>query len=106
MLDIFKTPEPQEDQFVEVIDSFNLSNGKIVAFLKWRNGKLAVGTLLDSLNGKSWSVKQYIRVTGSFASYEKTVQQEINCIFQYLLEPLNEAEKPAGNTFLRIIDNV
>lgn len=101
MLQLHGPPKPLEDQFVQVINSFKLSDEKIIVFLKWKNGKLASGTLLDNLDGKTWAVR-YISTTGSIETYEKTIEEEKNNIFQYLLEPLSEREKPLVNTFLKI----
>jgi hypothetical protein len=102
MLTLHGPPKPMEDQFVKVMDSFKLSSGQIIVFLKWKNGKLASGTILDNLNGKQWVIKQYLRINGSFETYEKIGEQEKDNIFQYLLDLIGENEKPAIDTFLKI----
>jgi hypothetical protein len=102
MLKRYGPPKTIEDQFVKVISSFKLSSGLIIVFLKWKKGKLANGTMLNNLNGERWVVKQYLRVTGSFQTYEKTREEEKDNIFQYLLDPISEIAKPEIDVFLKI----
>lgn len=94
-------PKNLEEQFAQVINSFKLSDGKLLVFLKWKNSKLPNGTFLDNLEGNTWVVKSYLWITRSFVSYEKTIEEKKNNIFQYLLESINTNEKPSINTFLK-----
>ena len=96
-------PDYIQDQFVQVIDSYKFSDGKLIVFLKWDHGKLADGIILDDLSGRTWIIKYYVRITGSFETYEKIERQEEQNIFQYLLDGGTVSEKPEINAFLKII---
>lgn len=91
---------------VDVIESYKLSDGKIIAFLKSKDGKIPDQSILEDSFGSQWKIKQYLRVTGSIATYEKIDKEEAQNIFQYLLEAVNQNDKPIEGTKLEIIRNV
>ncbi len=91
--------------YIEVIESFKLSNGMIIAFLKSKDGKIPDDSILEDSFGSKWKIKQYLRVTGSIDTYEKTDKEEAQNIFQYLLEGLNQNDKPTVGSYLGIIKN-
>ncbi len=90
------------DDHVEVIESYQLSNGHMIAFLKCYAGKLDGPLKLTDDANKKWILKRYLTVTGSFETYEKTSQQEKENIFQYLLEPQDHDTKPTEGSKLSI----
>lgn len=90
------------DDHVEVIDSFKLSDGRIITLLKCYPGKLERQLeLADDIN-KKWVLRQYLIITGSFDTYEKIRKEEKENIFQYLLEPQGHDTKPIKGSKLRI----
>ena len=56
---------------IYVIDSYKLSDGRIIAFLKSGNGKLFEQSILEDEAGHRWTIKCYFWTTGSPESYEK-----------------------------------
>ena len=86
------------NSIVNVIESYKLSDGKIIAFLKYDQGKLPVGTILCDTDGKQWQVKQYFWRTGSIAYYRERTEEEAQNIFQYLLDGHKHGEKPLRST--------
>lgn len=91
--------------YINVIESFKLSNGMIIAFLKSKDGKIPDDSILEDSFGSKWKIKQYLRVTGSIYTYEKIDKEEAQNIFQYLLEGLNQNDKPTVGSYLGIIKN-
>ncbi|MBO9564080.1 MAG: hypothetical protein J7621_14950 [Niastella sp.] len=87
---------------VEVIESYQLSNGHMVAFLKCYVGKLDGPLELTDDANKKWILKRYAIVTGSFETHEKTIRQEKENIFQYLIEPQGHDTKPTEGSKLSI----
>jgi hypothetical protein len=90
------------DDYVDVIASFKLSNRKMIAFLKCYPGKYEEEYILEDNSKKQWILKNYLVVTGSFESYEKTRKEENENIFQYLIQPVGHEEKPEIGTRLKI----
>jgi hypothetical protein len=95
----------KDDIIFDVYDSYKFSDGRIVAFLKSPHGKLPNQTVLADSTGCQWAIKQYFRVTGSVETYEKTEVEEAQNIFQYLLEGLNQKEKPAKGSKLKVVQS-
>jgi hypothetical protein len=90
------------DDYVDVIASFKLSIGKMLAFLKCYPGKYEEEYILEDSSKKQWILKKYLFVTGSVETYEKTRKEESENIFQYLIQPVGHEEKPTVGTRLRI----
>ena len=88
---------------IYVIDSYKLSDGRIIAFLKSGNGKLFEQSILEDEAGHRWTIKCYFWTTGSPESYEKIKLEEAQNIFQYLLEDININEKPTKSSKLIIV---
>jgi|GEM_PF-2487782 len=78
----------------EIIDSFKLSNGMIVAFIECADGKLPDSIILENHQHKKWKIKRYLQTTNSLEGYEKIKQQEMKNIFQYELEGIYHRDKP------------
>src|SRR5262245_3812260 len=87
---------------VEVYDSYKLSNGKIIAFLKSNSGKIPSSTLLEDEFARRWMVKQYFWTTNSPEGYEKIRTEEEQNIFQYILTGINHQDKPTKDSILKI----
>jgi hypothetical protein len=90
------------DDYVEVKESFKLSIGKMVAFLKCNPGKYEEEYILEDSNKKQWVLKKHLIVTGSFETYEKTTKEESENVFQYLIQPVGHEEKPEIGSKLKI----
>lgn len=95
------------DNQVEVIDSFKLSDGRIIAFLKCYPGKfnLVDQVILADDSNKRWNVRQYLIVFGSPEGQEKILKQESENIFQYLLSGIGHLDKPVKGSSLRALKN-
>jgi len=91
--------------YIDVIESYKLSNGMIIAFLKSKDGKIPDHSILEDSFGSKWKIKKYLRVTGSIETYEKTDKEEAQNIFQYLLAGVNQNDKPTVGSYLGIIKN-
>ena len=89
------------DNLIDVYDSYKFSDGRIVVFLKSPDGKLPNQTILEDSLGCQWAIMQYLRVTGSIETYEKIEAKEPQNIFQYLLEGINQNDKPAIGSKLK-----
>lgn len=89
---------------IEVYDSYKFSDGRIVSFLKSFTGKLPDQTVLEDSSGSRWKIGQNFRTTGSFDAYEKREKEEAESIFQYLLEGINQNEKPRKGETLTIVE--
>jgi len=99
-----KTTYLEGIQSVEVFDAYIFSDGRIVAFLKSFGGKLLDQTVLKDNSGNQWKIRQYVWTTGSIEAYEKREKEEAENIFQYLIEGINQAEKPAKGAILKIVE--
>jgi hypothetical protein len=93
------------DDYVEVTESFKLSNDRIIAFLKCYPGKLDGPLELTDDTDKKWILKRFLVTTGSIETYEKTREEEKENIFQYELEPKGHDGKPIKGSKLRITKN-
>jgi hypothetical protein len=91
------------DDYVEVVESFKFSNGKIIAMLQCYPGKLDGSLELSDTSGRRWILKCEIKATGSYEAYEKDEDNAKKNIFQYLLEPIDHAGKPLKDDKLKII---
>lgn len=90
------------DDYVEVIESFKLSDDRIIAFLQCYPGKLDGPLMLTDVVGRKWVLKYEMKVWGSYDTYEKIRNEGEKNIFQYLLEPVNHELKPSRNDKLKI----
>ncbi|AXY73643.1 hypothetical protein D3H65_06465 [Paraflavitalea soli] len=99
-----KTGEMLElwDDYVEVVESFKLSDERIIASLQCYPGKLDGPLELTDATGRKWVLKCEIKVSGSFATYEKISNDGKRNIFQYLLESIDHESKPSKNDKLKI----
>ena len=91
------------DDYVEVMESFKMSDGRIIVFLKCYPGKLENRLKLMDDTYRLWLLKQYLVITGSFETFEKIKKEEKENIFQYLLEPINHTEKPLKGAKLKVL---
>lgn len=91
------------ESFIDVYESYKFSDGRIVAFLKSPDCKIPTLTILEDDSGSQWRIKQYFWTTGSAEAYEKTEKEESQNIFQYLLEGINQNEKPTKGSKLKTI---
>jgi len=89
---------------VEVYDSYKFSDGRIVAFLKSFRGKLPNQTILEDNSENRWKILQYFLTTGSIEAYEEKAKQEASNIFQYLIEGINQNEKPVKGAILTVVE--
>jgi hypothetical protein len=92
-----------QKNYIYVIESYKLSDGTIIAFLKSENGKLSDQSILEDKAGHQWKIKCYFWTTGSPESYVKIKSEEAQNIFQYLLEGININEKPTKAARLKIL---
>ena len=92
-----------ENEIVEVYDSYKFSYGTIIAFLKSRLGKLPNSTILEDQSKRQWEIKKFYWSTGSPESYEMTQVEQQQGIFQYVVEGINHDEKPPKGSKLEII---
>jgi hypothetical protein len=90
------------DDYVDVKESYLLSNGQMIAFLKCYPGKYEDEYKLEDSSGRRWILKNHLFTTGSFKTYEKMKKEARDNIFQYLIQPLEHKEKPEVGTRLRI----
>ena len=90
-----------QEETIEVIESYKLSDGRIIVFLKSHNGKLADDIVLNSNDGKKWMTKSFFHTYGH-SEIENIMNREANNIFEYLLEGINHDEKPIVGLFLSI----
>lgn len=90
------------DDYVDVIDSYDLSTGKMIAFLKCYPGKYEEVYVLEDSTLRRWVLKEYLVITGSVDTYEKIKTQEKENIFQYWIQPVGHNEKPEAGTRLKI----
>ncbi|RYE57893.1 MAG: hypothetical protein EOP48_04820 [Sphingobacteriales bacterium] len=88
---------------VEVVDSYLLSDGRMIAFIKADSGKLADGITLENFHKRMWRIKQYLQVWGSIDTYEIIQRQEKENTFQYLLEGLGHLDKPEKDDRLKVL---
>lgn len=93
---------PKGNSAIEVVDAFRFSDGRIMAVLRSPAGRLADGTLLTDDAGNQWRIKSYFRSTSTFEGYRKREREEAAHIFQYLLEGIDQKERPITGTVLRI----
>jgi hypothetical protein len=96
------------DEEVKVLESFKLSDGRIIAFLKCCSGKfenIVDIVLSDSLTSKRWKVRQYLFTYGSVEGYEKIQKQETENVFQYLLLGIDHQDKPEVGASLQVLKN-
>jgi hypothetical protein len=96
--------DDKSNSWIEVIDSFKFSDGRLLAFLKYDRGKMSNLTTLEDASGRQWKVTQYVRTTGSVEHYQKTDEEEAQNIFQYLLEGIGHQEKPMKDSKLKLIN--
>ncbi len=89
---------------IEVYDSYKFSDGRILAFLKSFSGKLPDQTFLEDGLGSRWKISQYFWTTGSIDAHKKRDKEEAENIFQYLLEGINQTEKPTKGISLTIVE--
>jgi len=89
---------------IEVIDSFKISDGRLLAFLQYDGGKMSNLTTLEDESGRQWRIRHYVRTTGGFESYQKIEKDEAQNIFQYLLEGIDHYDKPTKDSKLRLIN--
>lgn len=99
-----KTLSVKNIRSIKVYDSYKFSDGRIVAFLKSSYGKLPDQTFLEDGFGRRWKIRQYFWTTGSVQTYEKKEREEAENIFQYLLEGINQNEKPTKGEILTIVE--
>jgi hypothetical protein len=85
---------------VIVHESFKFSDGRIIAFLHSKEGKLAPSTFLKDDSGKIWQVQQYYLTTNSTEGYEKIRTEEAQNIFQYILIAIDHNDKPTKCSLL------
>lgn len=90
------------DDYVEVIESFKLSDDRIIAFLQCYPGKLDGPLMLTDVLGRKWVLKYEMKVSGSYDTYEKISNAGKKNIYQYLLESVNHEFKPLKNDKLKI----
>lgn len=91
-----------ENQFVFVENSFLLSNGILIAFLKCFDGELKEGTTLKDLStDDTWFVGKKVFTTGSIESYRLREQRESQNIFEYFLTN-KDNKKPSEKIYLKI----
>ena len=90
---------------VEMVDSYLLSDGKLIASINSGFGKLADGTILENAQNKKWRIKQLHQVWGSIETYEIIQRAENENTFQYLLEGIEHENKPEKGTRLKIVVN-
>ena len=95
-----------KDNVAEVIDSFLLSDGSLIAFLNSPKGKLTESTVLENYYKKKWIIKEYVHAYGSIESCEKIKVEEKENTFQYLIVGVEHYDKPDKGETLKIVKNI
>jgi len=90
----------------EVMESYKLSDGRLIAFISSKNGKLEDFSILEDMQKKRWQIKAYLTVYGNPESYERIKRQESENTFQYLLEGIKHADKPLKGDYLKVYKNI
>lgn len=94
-----------KDHVVEIIDSYKLSDDRLIAFINSDDGKLDDSTILQDYQRKKWMIKGYLHVHGSIKNYETIKQQETENTFQYVIEGIGHTEKPVKGERLKVFKN-
>ena len=91
------------DDFVEVINVFNITGAGIVCFLRCPAGKIESQAILsDSMTGHHWMLTGYRMSFGSHETFEVIKEQESANIFQYPIKCIGHDYKPINGSKLKI----
>ncbi len=90
------------DDYVNVKESYLLSNGQMIAFLKGYIGKYEEEYKLEDNSARQWILKNHLFTFGSIGTHEKMKNDARDNIFQYLIQPVGHNEKPEIGARLKI----